>query len=557
MPQSSAESAVASGMAAAQVADARTAPRGERRALLALGAITLFGALLRAWRMNEVWLAADEAVYYVSTLGDWESANQRIQVNAHPPLYYWILFGLAKWAGSIEALRLTALVPGVLCIPAVYLLARSFAGRTAGLGAAFLVAVSPGGQFLSQVMRPYSVQLLFLILGLAGLARYLTTARVRWLVVHSACGLAATFVHYSSFIVHAGVATCLVGLWLLKQLDLRQVRALILAEVPVVVGMAWLYLTHIRPSLMGGQVQTNVRETWLSRGFLTSPTQLGTTLVDVLAFLFGRPADFALLAAIPIGLLVCARERLWTPFLLSVGTGAAAVLLSFLGQYPLLGQRHCLYLLALLAPLAGIALGGLASSPQRRWRWLGAVLAAVVAASLVHVPRVLDRRWRGAERGPTNATVEQVRAALESDALAGSVVLTDPGTGVLLACLYRDPRENYTKIAGGPVYFVDAGRRRFYCLRGGYRLIAERDRRDEANHLEQLLGGLERLAGDGHVPALDERVWIVQAGYGDQVQHVLPESLADGTFLRSPRIGSYWISIFQIDRAAYRRYLEE
>lgn len=531
--------------------------RGERAAHAALAVITLLGALLRAWRIDELWLSADEAIYYFSTLGDWASAQQSIQENAHPPLYYWVLYGLARIAGSIEALRSTALVPGVLCIPACYWLARSYAGRTAALAAAGLVALSPGAQFLSQVMRPYSAQLLFLLLALGGLARWLATSRTRWLVVHSLCGLVATFLQYSAFIVHAGVAACALGLWLARELDLRRARALVLAELPILAGMAWLYLSHIRPSLVGSEVQANVRESYLERGFLTSPAQLGGALEDVLAYLFGRPTDFALYAALSIGLVVCARRRLWAPLLLASGTIAAALLLSFLGQYPLLGHRHCLYLLAVLAPLAGIALEALLHAPRRGLRWLGVALLLAVAAGLANVPRILERRWRGAERAPTYAMVERVRAELDGERLADAVLLTDRATATLLSCLYRERTMDLAALAGGPVHALQAGGHRFYCLLGEYRMRAERESRHEPNHLAQLLDGLESLAADGHVPALDERVWIVQSGYGRQAHNVLPETLGDGTFLRSPRIGAFWFSLFQLDHAAYRRYLAE
>ena len=43
-------------------------------------AITLAGAVLRLWRMNELWLSADEALFYVSTLGDWAGSRKVIDV---------------------------------------------------------------------------------------------------------------------------------------------------------------------------------------------------------------------------------------------------------------------------------------------------------------------------------------------------------------------------------------------------------------------------------------------------------------------------------------------
>ncbi|HVS19127.1 MAG TPA: glycosyltransferase family 39 protein [Planctomycetota bacterium] len=529
---------------------------GDRRALIALGGVTLIAALLRAWRMSDFWLSADEGIYYFSTLCGWESAQELIHYHAHPPLYYWILYGLARWNGDLQVLRMTSLVPGVLCVPAMYFLVRSLAGKRAALCSAFLVALSPGGLFLSQVIRPYSMQLLFLILGLAGLLRYLASPRTRWLVLHSGALLIATLLHYSSLIVLAGVGVCLVGLVLWRKLDFRGACRLFAAQVPLLASSVWLFVTHVRPSLMGSEHQAFARETWLSRGFLDSPTQLWDTLVDLLVYLFGRPTDVALLAALPLGLMACVKRRLGALLLFSCGTGATALALSFRDLYPLLGHRHCLYLLVVLAPLAGVGLEFLATMRERRMRVLALLLALVMAAGIVQLPELLRRNWRSAERAPEYSAVEKVRAKLDSEELSGGMILTDTATGVLLASLYEESREDYVPVNGGPVFALEVGGRRFHCLRNAFRLSADRAGREQAGHLERLLDELERLADAGHIPALPERVWIVQTGYGQQVQRVLPLTLPDGTFLRSWRIGAFSFSVIALDRAAYRRYLE-
>lgn len=180
-------------------------------------------------------------------------------------------------------------------------------------------------------------------------------------------------------------------------LDLGRACRLFMAEIPSLASAVWLFFTHIRPSLMGSEHQSFARETWLSRGFLDSPTQLWATLVDLLVYLFGRPTDLALLAALPLGLMACVKRRLDGLLLIACGTGAVALALSFLDLYPLLGHRHCLYLLVVLAPLAGVGLEFLATLRKRRMHLLALLLAVVMAAGIVQLPKLLGRNWRNAE----------------------------------------------------------------------------------------------------------------------------------------------------------------
>jgi 4-amino-4-deoxy-L-arabinose transferase-like glycosyltransferase len=77
-----------------------------------------------------------------------------------PPLFLW-LQKAAILAGGVNelALRLPALVPGVLCVVLIYFLARRIAGNTAALLAAGVAALSPLLIHYSSDAKPYSLDM--------------------------------------------------------------------------------------------------------------------------------------------------------------------------------------------------------------------------------------------------------------------------------------------------------------------------------------------------------------------------------------------------------------
>ena len=84
--------------------------------------------------------------------------------DVHPPLYYIALKMFSMFFNySVFGIRLFSAIFGVLCVWAVYLVAKELFDRKAGLWSAFVVAVSPFAIQYSQEARMYSM-LVFLIL---------------------------------------------------------------------------------------------------------------------------------------------------------------------------------------------------------------------------------------------------------------------------------------------------------------------------------------------------------------------------------------------------------
>ena len=210
----------------------------ERRAWWIILALTLWAGHLRLRDLDRWWLSPDECIYYDILSNPGAEADASIARNAHPPLHYRFLQALGRITLDFTALRLPSVVAGVLLVPLFFLLGRRLAGVTAGLVAALLIAASPGAVMLSQTLRPYMLELVFLTLAMLGLARYLDERRSAALASYSVALSIALFLHYSAFVVLGGVGLALLFLFCRRRLDRAQVRDLAIANLLPLASMA-------------------------------------------------------------------------------------------------------------------------------------------------------------------------------------------------------------------------------------------------------------------------------------------------------------------------------
>jgi outer membrane biosynthesis protein TonB len=94
-----------------------------------------------------------------------------VRIDQHPPLYYALLHGWMRLVGDSEfAVRTLSALFGTLTVPVIYRLARRIAGKTAGLLAALILAVSPFHVRFAQEARMYTLLALEAALALYAVA---------------------------------------------------------------------------------------------------------------------------------------------------------------------------------------------------------------------------------------------------------------------------------------------------------------------------------------------------------------------------------------------------
>ncbi|MGD2206226.1 MAG: glycosyltransferase family 39 protein [Anaerolineae bacterium] len=160
-----------------------------------------FGLRLYAIDRQDIW--GDEA------FSIWLSAQPLSQVVAggadtHPPLYPLLLHLWLRLAGSSPlAVRFLSACIGTLAAPVVFVLGHRVLGRTTGLLAALLTAVSPVLVYYSQETRMYGLVTLLTAASVYWVVRVLDADRdaISPYVFYGLVTLAAAYSHYYAFFV--------------------------------------------------------------------------------------------------------------------------------------------------------------------------------------------------------------------------------------------------------------------------------------------------------------------------------------------------------------------
>ena len=175
------------------------APPPAARALTA--AIVALGLGLRAWGFDDAWVNPAEGIYFqlahARSPGD---LLDGITQNAHPPLQYLVLYGMASLSGEFSWLRAASLLTGSLAVYAIIRLGEETAGWRAGLLAGAALAVAPGAIALSQLMRPYALLTLLLTAATWFALRAVRTGERRDLVLHTTALALALCTHYAAYL---------------------------------------------------------------------------------------------------------------------------------------------------------------------------------------------------------------------------------------------------------------------------------------------------------------------------------------------------------------------
>ncbi len=138
-----------------------------RTELMLLEAIVLLGACLRLYQLGQKSLWLDELINAGSSI-----AENVLGCGQEPLHILATHFSMALFGSRSEfVVRFPSALAGILCIPAMYWLGKSYFSRVEGLVGALLLALSPLHLRHSQEARHYAFFTLFSILSLLMLDR--------------------------------------------------------------------------------------------------------------------------------------------------------------------------------------------------------------------------------------------------------------------------------------------------------------------------------------------------------------------------------------------------
>lgn len=376
-------------------------------------ALAIFTAATRLRDLGVHWIHADEGIYFEAAYASSGDFARLVALNAHPPGYYLLLRVLAWLQLDWTAMRAVSTVASAATVFVGFLVGRRLFGAFAGIAVAVLLFLAPSATVLSQVMRPYALQLLLLSVASWFLLRAWASQRCRDWWAYGVAALAALSLQYGTVVFLAAAAVASLAV---RNVPRRTLLAIAAVHAAIGAAVAALWFLHVSPRLMGSAVQQSAQDGWLGEHFVGSAVEALANLVAVHRYLFG--AEFGGVAAVGFGLglavLFGARPRF---AVLTAAAIAVAVALSGLRLYPFGPSRHSAYLAAVAAPVIG---GGVAWLATRGVR--GAAVAAVVVALALWQRDAIDGALGGppgtanprvAEGNLRTAGVEDLGAKLE------------------------------------------------------------------------------------------------------------------------------------------------
>ena len=149
---------------------------------------------LRVFRLGDPSLSVDESMSLYVT----QNLSHSGEIDVHPPLYFAALRLWSELGGSETWLRLSSVLAGTLCIPALFwLLGRADWPRPTRWVPCWMLATSTYAVELSRELRMYPLLSLEVLLGLGFLLRLRgdTTSPRTWLG-YATSALAAAWTHY-------------------------------------------------------------------------------------------------------------------------------------------------------------------------------------------------------------------------------------------------------------------------------------------------------------------------------------------------------------------------
>lgn len=435
-----------------------------RRGVLA---VLVVAAVIRLDDLSAWWLNPDEGIYYsILTRADFDGFWHEVTVNAHPPLYYLLLRGVGLLTHDFLWFRMLSVLAGLAAVAGVWAVARRLAGdgtrgTVAGFLAALLLAFAPGAVELSQVMRPYMLQLALLSWALFFFVRWGRTPLDRDLVAYMVLLSLALLTHYSAALALGVFVLATVADGRQRGVGTPEWRRLAAAHVVPFVLMAVLYVLHLRP-LAASAIADEALDGWLSYYMIDAPADvwwsfLGFQHLVAPPWLRG-PTAILLLAAVALSLHGAARR-------VTVVAGGAllvAIAVAATGLYPFGATRHSAWVLAFTVPAIGWLGGFLLDTPAggRSWIRIAAPLALVALGGPV-----------GSALGMARAPWAPTDRVLRQDDLASVVDVLDPASGpellvmsgqtyYLLLPFYPGEREEAVFSADSSAFHFPYGRRR-------------------------------------------------------------------------------------------------
>lgn len=524
-----------------------------------ISAILLAAAFTRLWGLSAYMPTMDEIQFLIISQGESLSAiAQRALAEVHPPLVWFLRHLLLLFSPDLFVQRLFSVVAGLFTILSAYQLGKCVYGnRHAGLVCALLLGFSPAAVIASMGLRNYVFFLLFLVMALYFLHRWLTSrTRANLLLYIFFIGLCFSS-HFSGLMVAAALATGTTAI-LFKERDWRAMWALGIGHLPLAILCACYYHAYFAP----GTTIPMWKQFALVTGFTPEHPDRGILaqiVVPVLAYFSPFLAAVHHPGLVPEPLLPLAQAivlvggvavliayffalrtmRHTAPyaFQLTLWMWATALVFSVTDLYPLSGNRHSLCML----PFFVLPFGACLKRPAQFFAQQPAAGAGVLLCAVAMNQLVI---WADEDFCLTRKDYAQGREFLHSHIQSGDVIVTSLMGAYVYLIYDTDQGKTGYQDYGDKPYFKDtillAPFGSPYKPFSSWRPFRE---------------DLARRLKDGTIEA-GSRLWFVQYGWKNQELWTLMEC-ADFKPLMEHPLSLNGVAIFSVRREAFASFMAD
>jgi uncharacterized membrane protein len=256
--------------------------------LLLAGAVRFTGLVRR-----DFWY--DEAFTGIAVKENFHDMVVMIVNDVHPPLYYLALKMFAGFFNySVFGIRLFSAIFGVMCVWAVYLVAKELFDKRAALWSAFVVAVSPFAIQYSQEARMYSMLVFLILISAYFFLVGLRTNKIKYFVLWGFFMGLSMLTHYMGIIFSCTYFVAYLFWAGFGQLDLQKGKVLkekFIFFVKNILPAKNIFLGYVVALLIFLPWLQNFKHHLTIKGNLTwvKPASFGDIIGTMQMFLFGTP----------------------------------------------------------------------------------------------------------------------------------------------------------------------------------------------------------------------------------------------------------------------------
>ena len=309
------------------------------------------GIFVRVWGLWDHYYYADEVLILGIANGETLSeVYARSLPQAHPPLYYFFLHLILKISSNIFFLKSSSMIASILLIIVFSRIGKEIGGNISGIAMAAFAAFGYGAVILSEIVRQYSIFVLFLSVALLFFLFHIRKGKWKHAYLYIFFMMLAHSFHYSAVFPLAATGLIWLFSFLARKKPFSDYVRLVLLHVPLLLLSLTFYYFHL--SRISGSFQ-KWKGIYLDIGFAKNAHELLYNVYTLFNYFFNQSMAPVFAALTLIGFYSLYKTKHFEILGIAVLCLIMNIVFSLMHLYPLFGMRQTFFLFPYMAVLSG------------------------------------------------------------------------------------------------------------------------------------------------------------------------------------------------------------